>query len=71
MKRRRVDSSVLRSIGYDEHGTLEVEFASGNVYRYLLVPRRVHDELLAAPSIGSYFNSHVRDVFRHVRSPDA
>lgn len=70
MKRRRVDSSVLSSVGYDDHGTLEVEFVSGNVYRYLLVPRRVHDEMLAAPSIGSYFNAHVRDVFRHVHLTD-
>ena len=42
MKRVPVDSSAITSIGYDtEEQTLEVEFSSGTVYRYLRVPADV------------------------------
>lgn len=67
MKRSRVRSSVLASVGYDEHGTLEVEFVHGTVYQYLLVPRRVYDALLSAPSCGTYFNEYVKDVYQYVK----
>lgn len=64
MRRRPVDSSSVRSIGYDAaSGTLEVEFRHGTVYRYRGVPRKVHEELVAADSIGRYFNAHVRDRY--------
>jgi len=64
VKRDAVSSSVLRSIGYDA-GTaeLEIEFTSGDVYRYYAVPARVHRELLAAESPGGYFNTHVNDKY--------
>ena len=64
MRREPVESSVLRSIGYDP-GTaeLEIEFTSGDVYRYYAVPPRVHRDLLAADSPGAYFNTHVSDKY--------
>jgi hypothetical protein len=64
MRRERVESTVVRSIGYDS-GTaeLEIEFTSGDVYRYYAVPARVHRDLLAAPSIGGYFNRAISDRF--------
>ncbi|MDN4596522.1 KTSC domain-containing protein [Leifsonia virtsii] len=40
--------------------TLEVEFVSGEVYRYLLVPRRVWRELRTAESAGAYFSAEIR-----------
>ena len=64
MRRERVESSVLRSIGYDaDTAELEIEFTSGDVYRYFAVPARVHRELLAADSPGAYFNTHVSDKY--------
>jgi hypothetical protein len=62
MERVPVVSSALRSVGYRD-GTLEIEFVSGNVYRYFDVPERVHDELVRADSEGEFFNAHVRDRF--------
>jgi hypothetical protein len=64
MRRDAVTSSVLRSVGYDA-GTaeLEIEFASGDVYRYYAVPARVHRELVEADSPGAYFNTHVNDRY--------
>lgn len=57
MKRVAVDSSSLRALGYDpEREVLEVEFRSGALYRYQQVPAEVVAELLAAESLGRYFN---------------
>jgi hypothetical protein len=64
VNRQPVTSSVLRSIGYDSNtAELEIEFTSGDVYRYYTVPGRVHRELLAADSPGAYFNTHVSDRY--------
>lgn len=64
MKRERVASSVLRSVGYDPAtAELELEFTSGDVYRYYAVPARVHRELCAAESPGAYFNRHINDRY--------
>lgn len=61
MKRVPVDSSAIASIGYDaEEETLEVEFASGTVYRYLHVPADVAAALYDADSRGQYFGEFVR-----------
>jgi hypothetical protein len=65
MLRHRVNSSELRSVGYDLTGSLlEAEFHSGDVYQYLDVPAQVALELLGAESIGRYFNAHIRSKFR-------
>lgn len=64
-----VDSSVLRSVCYDERArTLEITFESGVVYHYLDVPEPVKDDLLAAPSKRQFFNEHVKGHyrFRHI-----
>ena len=64
MKRTLIESSTLRAVGFDDaHNILEAEFASGLVYHYFGVPRRVYDGLLRAPSKGSYFNLHIRDHY--------
>jgi lysyl-tRNA synthetase class 2 len=64
VKRTPVASSVLRSIGYDaDTAELEIEFTSGDVYRYYAVPARVHRDLVAAESPGAYFNTHVSDRY--------
>jgi hypothetical protein len=63
MKRQNVQSSELRSIGYDPHTrTLEVEFhARGSIYQYYGVPPAIHRRLMHAESHGKYFNKHIRN----------
>jgi len=69
MKITPVESSTLRSVGYDEGGEmLELQFRSGAVYRYFAVPAAVHESLLAAGSKGNYFNRAIRSHFRFVRN---
>ena len=65
MIRQPVSSSNIRSIGYDsESNTLEIEFHSGGVYQYFGVPESIYNELMHAPSHGSYFHRHIRDQYR-------
>lgn len=68
MKRDRVHSSSVASVGYDdtEH-VLEIEFHNGNVYRYLDVPAAVHRLLLQARSIGDFVNTIVKPKFEVIR----
>ncbi|WP_097237054.1 KTSC domain-containing protein [Streptomyces sp. 1331.2] len=69
MDRTAVDSSVLRSVGYDPVARrLELEFTGGGVYVYADVPARVHRELLAAPSRGRYFVRRIRGQYAYRRS---
>jgi len=68
VERQPVESTVIASIGYDAAtGVLELEFHSGGVYRYFLVPPSVHRELVGAASIGQAFQSLVRDRYRTER----
>ncbi len=65
MDRQPVDSSLIRSVGYDlTDSILEVELLEGGkVYRYFDVPYSVAEELMSAESKGAYFNEHVRDMY--------
>ncbi|MCW3150472.1 KTSC domain-containing protein [Stutzerimonas stutzeri] len=57
MKRIALQSSSLRSLGYDaEQQVLEVEFVSGARYRYEQVPPEAVQALLQADSLGRHFN---------------
>ncbi|GGD85945.1 KTSC domain-containing protein [Microbacterium murale] len=68
MRRLGVESSAIRSVGYDAGlATLEIEFTSGDVYRYHAVPPSVHRALMDAESKGRYFVAHIRDVYPTVR----
>ena len=73
MLREAVDSSTMKSVGYEAKSRiLEIEFDSGAVYQYLGVPAKIHEELLEVESKGRYFNSEIRDVYPYVqvsRSP--
>jgi len=63
MHRETVKSEVLRSVGYDPDGrTLEIEFASGAVYRYFDVPEDLYLDLMTAPSHGEFFGRRIRDA---------
>ena len=64
MRRVAVSSSSLRAVGYDpDSQTLEIEFQSGNVYQYFGVPQEVHDDLMAADSLGTYFSASIKDHY--------
>ena len=68
MTRKSVESSNLRSVGYDEFLlVLEIEFKSGAVYRYYGVPSEVHDELVNAESVGKYFNANVKSKYNFLK----
>jgi Uma2 family endonuclease len=65
MLRQEVNSSELRSVGYEpDVSVLEAEFHSGEVYHYFDVPAQLVVELLEAESIGRYFNAHIRSKFK-------
>lgn len=60
----KLDSSVIAGARYDpETATLDIDFTSGDRYRYYAVPPSVHRGLIAAPSAGRYFSAHIRDRY--------
>ncbi len=68
MLRQVVDSSSVRSVGYDRaSATLEVEFRNGGIYRYEGVSVEIWHQLRHADSIGRFFHDHVRDQFLTMR----
>jgi hypothetical protein len=62
-----VESSLIRSIGYDlPSSILEVEFVEGGrLYEYYDVPLSVYSRLMGAESIGAYFNEYIRDMYAY------
>jgi hypothetical protein len=63
MERVPVSSSNLVSVGYETASeTLEVEFKSG-VYQYYNVPSFMHEQLMQATSIGTFFNKNIKDAY--------
>jgi hypothetical protein len=65
--RRPVESTLIRSVGYDPAASiLEIELAESNkIYAYYDVPYSVYEELMDARSLGSYFNEHIRDMYSY------
>ena len=57
-----VNSTSIAAVAYDkERRELSVKFVKGGkVYTYYEVPERVYDEFIKAPSIGKYFNAHIK-----------
>jgi KTSC domain len=59
-----VDSSAIRSVGYDaQRNMLEIQYAGGGVYRYLQVPPDEHERLMRADSLGRYVNARIRNRY--------
>jgi KTSC domain-containing protein len=64
MDRQPVTSSNLLSVGYDPDAeTLEVEFRKTGVYQYYNVPQFMHERLMAADSIGTFFNANIKNSY--------
>jgi hypothetical protein len=65
--RLSVESSAIAGVGYDaRRRTLELEYTSGAVYRYLGVPPREYETLLHAESLGAYVNRRIKPRYRCV-----
>lgn len=66
MQRIPVVSSNIRAIGYEEPSrVLEVEFTSGDVYRYFDVPEYLHRGLMIASSKGNFLNENIKYNYRY------
>lgn len=64
IERLPVDSSNLKSVGYDEtRGILAVEFQSGAIFHYYQVPLQVFEDMGAAESRGRYYAKEIRGRF--------
>ncbi len=64
MERVPVDSTNLKSVGYDlDTKTLEVEFDKRRVYQYFGVPSLLHQQLMqATESHGRFFITHIKNA---------
>ena len=64
MERKRINSSGLRSAGYDERGRiLEVETGDGRVLQFTGVGSETYRRLISSPSPASYFKDHIEEEF--------
>lgn len=68
MDRQPVSSSNLVSVGYDSNSEkLEVEFKNGHIYEYYNVPQVIFDQLMQAPSVGTFFNANIKNAYAFSR----
>ena len=65
MRREKVNSSAIDTIGYDEDSsTLEVQFRGGKPYNFADVSPEVHLRFIESNSKGRFFNDKIRDRYR-------
>lgn len=62
-----LNSSLVATMTYSDHATLDLVFRNGTVYRYFAVPARAVEGLRTAPSSGTYFHREIRHRFRYQR----
>jgi len=68
MNRNPVNSSNLKSVGYDpETMILEVEFKGGGVYQYKGVEVETHSLMTTSESIGRFFNQNIKNKFETIK----
>ena len=66
MERTQVNSSNIRSIGYDsQSAVLEVEFTSGDIYQYFDIPEHLYEQFISASSHGQFLNGHIKYSYRY------
>lgn len=64
MERQQIESSMIRSIGYDfENSILEIEFNSDAVWQYSDFPESLWYEFEGAESQGKFFLREIRDQY--------
>lgn len=65
---KQVSSSNLESIGYDEQNQeVYVRFLNGSIYVYKGVSEHEFQNLIEAPSCGSYLNRNFKNVYPYER----
>jgi len=68
VERQPVASCNLKTVGYDNNlKNLEIEFHSGMIYQYQNVPTHIYENLLSAPSTGTFFTDKIKNRYRSVR----
>jgi hypothetical protein len=68
MDRKKLNSSRIRSAGYDPKAqVLEVEFSDGKVIQYSGVLQEVNRQLMSSPSPVSFFEDKIADNYREKR----
>ena len=61
MKREKVESSVLKSVGYDkERKIFETELVNETIYEYYRVPFSEYTHLIKSSSLGEYYNKQIK-----------
>lgn len=64
MQRKRINSSRLRAVGYDEPTrTLEVEMSNGQVFQYSGVYPEVYRRFMAAPNPTAFFDDKIAEEY--------
>lgn len=64
-----VSSSNIAAVGYDaENQTVYVQFLNGSTYAYRGVPEHEFENLLTAPSVGSYLNRNFKNIYPYERA---
>lgn len=64
MERKRVNSSKIRSVGYDEKTqTLEIEFSNGQVLQYSKVYPEVYRRFMAAPNATAFYEDKIAEDY--------
>ena len=68
MDRKRVNSSKLRAVGYDEKTrVLEVEMSNGQIYQYTGVYPEVYRRFMAAPNPTAFFDDKIAEEYSSKR----
>ena len=67
MKREPVESTAIKSIGYNEDKKLlEVEILeTGRIYKYFDVPLEEYLDFLDAKSLGEYYNRVIKEKYEY------
>ena len=63
-------ATPLRAAYHHQPPTLRLQFLNGAFHTYSGVPREVFRALLAAPSIGAFFNRHIRGSYAFVKDAE-
>jgi KTSC domain len=64
MDRKRINSSRIRSAGYDpQTQVLEVEFTNGRIMSYRSVSAEVYRQFVNAPSPVSFFEDKIAENY--------
>lgn len=68
MERKKLNSSRIRSAGYDAgKQLLELEFSDGKIIAYKGVSAEIHRQLLSSPSPVSFFEDKIAENYAEAR----